>query len=284
MRVWSWSRGLAIAVATVMASLACGCLPWDGRPTKDDAAYREGMRQFLAGRHSEAKRHLESFLAKGPRATDAADAHYTLGAIALRAGEAQEATRHFSAALRSPRNDDVLVGAELGLARAQFLKGEYRQCRATCEDLLGDDRFAARADELLMLLAESTERAGLHSEAQRYYQQLVRRFPSSPLADRARQRLGEAPGSVTPTAPPSMPPATPIGRFSVQVAALGSASKAEALRRRLSAQGYPALVKMIRAGSRSLHAVRVGSYRTEGEAKRAAAQLKRAGHSTIIKP
>lgn len=277
-----WCRAARIGAFAFVACL-CGCWPWVSRPSTDDPAYREGVRLFLAGSHTAAATKLKSFLAKGPGETDAADAHYFLGAIALRQGAAQSAAGHFNTALRAPRNDQVRAGAELGLARSHFLRGDYRQCRAACLDLLRDDRAAPRADEILFLLAEACGRAGISAEARRHYQQVAARFPSSPLAAKARARLAGRGTGMPPPAPSPRP--TPIGgRYTVQVAALASAATANQMVARLKRQGFAAQITTITVGARKLHAVRVGPYGAKAAATQAAARLRRAGYKVIIKP
>jgi len=282
------SRPVVRAVLVLVSCLpwAQGCWPWAGRPGKDDASYREGMGLFLAGNHGSAAPHLKQFLAKGPSTADAADAQYALGAIALRQGAAETASAHFNEALRAPGNDTLRLAAEVGRARAEFVKGSYRQCRAECLEILRSSHAAPRADELLFLAAEASERSGLSAESRRYYQQVVSRFPSSPYADRARVRLGGGSASAAPSITPTkrIGSGGGSGRYSVQVAAMGLVAKAREMVAELGKRGYPATVVPISSGGRALHAVRVGSYATKAEAEKMAKRLRGAGYPALIKP
>lgn len=270
-------RWHALALALVLATLplcpGCRCTPADRG--KDDANFREGQRLFLAGQPRAATPRLRAFLAAHPSSAHASDAHYFLGAAALKQGAAHAAEPHFRAALRAPRNDDLEANATLGLARCQFLRGDYRQCRATCLDLLRKHPASARADEVLLLVAEAAERAGLAAEARRYYRQVAERFPSSPLAARARTRLG--------TGPPALPKPTPSGRYSVQVAALISAAKANEMAARLRRLGFPVAIVPTKVAGKTLSAIRVGPYATKSAAKATADRLRKADYSAIIK-
>ena len=263
---------LLVVLAGLPLCPGCRCTPAD--PGKDDANFREGQRLFLAGQSRAATSCFEAFLAAHPSSAHASDAHYFLGAAALKQGEAHAAEPHFRAALRAPRNDDLEANATLGLARCQFLRGDYRQCRATCLDLLKQHPASARADEALLLVAEASERAGLAAEARRYYRQVAERFPSSPLAARARTRLGSV---------PALPKPSPGGRYSVQVAALASAAKANEMAARLRRQGFPVAVVPIQVAGKTLSAIRVGPFATKAAAKTTADRLRKADYSAIIK-
>jgi tetratricopeptide (TPR) repeat protein len=271
------SRRLALAVTLATLPLWPGCQCVPGAITTDDAAFQDGMRLFLAGNHSAAASQLRAFLAKNPAPMDAADAHYCLGAIALKQGDTQGAESHFRAALGAARNDSLRQGAEIGLARCTFVRGDYRQCREACQELLRDGRASSRADEVLFLLAEASERAGLAADARQHYQQVIARFPNSPLASSARTRLGGGP-------PPSPGPsaAPPAGGYTIQVAALATAAAARDLARRLEKEGYAASVAATSVGGRELHTVRVGPYTTETAAQVAAGRLRTAGYRTVL--
>jgi len=143
-----------------------------------------------------------------------------------------------------------------------------------------------------MLLAEAFDRDDQGAEARDAYQQVVDRFPSSPLASTARARLGGRPSEAKlplpapAAAPVFVPPsgATPIGRFHVQVAAFTSVMGANQLGEQLRRQGIPAEVAVIRSGVDTLHAVRAGPYASKSVASEAAEQLKRMGYSVLIRP
>lgn len=271
-RVPRWSRLLlAATLATLPLWPGCRCVP---DSEESNADYREGLRLFLAGDVRGAEPRLRAFLAQHPSSAFASDAHYFLGAAALKQGAPQTAEPHFREALRAPRNDEFRANATIGLARCQFLGGDYRQCRATCLDLLRAQPATPRADEVLLLLAESAERAGLAAEARRHYRQVAERFPSSPLAARARMRLGSG---------PSLPAPAPSGRYTVQIGAFTSAARAQEMVGRLRTLGYPTRIVPIQVAGETLSAVRVGPYATKAQAEAAADSLRKADFSAIIK-
>jgi len=199
-----------------------------------------------------------------------------LGATALQAGRTREAERHLRACLHSPRTEQLRASASLALARCHFQRGDYRKCREACLGILRDEPATPRADEVLFLLGEASERAGLTSEGERYYRRLIEAFPSSPFAHRAKARLGEGPSG--------LPRASPGGRYDVQVTALVSATNAAEHAKLFRQRGYPARVVKTRGRWGELHAVRVGPYATKADAQRVAARLRAEGFKVLIKP
>jgi TolA-binding protein len=233
------------------------------------------MRLFLIEQYSAATPRLRAFLADHPSSEYAADAHYFLGAIALRQGTTTEAESQFRECVRAPRTRPLADGAALGIARCHFQRSAYRQCREACMDILGADPSTPRADEVYFLLGEASKRSGLAAEARQYFAKVLE-FQSSPLAPRAAAELG---GASLP-----VPRASPGGRYFVQVAALGSAGKAAEEASRLRQRGYSVQTAVVSSGGRDLHAVQVGPYGTQAEAERAAARLRAQGLSAVVKP
>jgi TolA-binding protein len=269
-------RHAVIAALLAVGALAPGCRCLPGPPEED---YREGLRLFLAQKYGAAEPRLRAALDEQPTAAQAAEIHYLLGAIALRRGSTQEAALHFQACLRAPSNEQLSTNAALGLARCHYQGGEYRQCREDCLDILRSNPASPRADEACFLLAEASERAGLHADAQEAYRKVVS-MQSSRWAGLAAKRLGG--GS---TAPPPSPPPAPSGRYFVQVAALSSAPRAAEQAKSLRDRGYAASVVRARVGGEDLHTVQVGPFASRAEAERMVARLKAEGvGSPIIKP
>jgi len=103
--------------------------------------------------------------------------------------------------------------------------------------------------------------------------------PTAPSVLRAFEDRAEAP---TPTAVPAAVKSPAPGRTApsggnvwVQVTSLTSREEADALVKRLSRAGYRAHVAPVQTASNKLFRVRVGPYRSEEEAQRAAERLRR---------
>lgn len=253
--------------------LSPGCLC---RPQpKADYRYREGMRLFLMDNPAAAAPYLRDFVRDQPTSPQAAEAHWALGAIALRQGQTPEAQSRFRECLRSSPNPSLAAAAAVGLARCHFQRGAYAECRDACLDILSKDPSFPRADEVLFLLGEACDRMGRSQEARTYYRRVAAEFRSSPYAARAEARLGGA---------STVPSTSPGGQFYVQVAALTSAAKAAEYAQKLSQRGYPVGVGSAPSKAGELHVVRVGPYATRADAERMAAKLRSEGFEAIVKP
>jgi len=263
-------RGAVLAALAAAMPLfpGCSCVP---RP-REDARYREGMRLFLGGNQGAAAPLLRDFVRERPSDPRAAEAHYALAGIALREGQTHEAQARYRACLRASPSPELAAGAAVGLARCHFQSGAYAECRAACLDILARDPATPRADEVLFLLAEACDRMGRTAEARAHYRRVASDFSSSPFARRAESRLGTGRGV--------LPPASPGGRYYVQVAALSSGASARKHAALLAERGYPASVA--RAGA--LHLVQVGPYASRADAARVAARLRGEGFEVMIKP
>jgi DedD protein len=96
----------------------------------------------------------------------------------------------------------------------------------------------------------------------------------APAAVAASAPVRSAPAAAAPaTARAATPP--PAGDWAVQVAALNVRSEAEAVAKRLSAKGYSAYVVTPGDGTPSVFRVRIGPFKTRGEADTMAVRLEK---------
>jgi len=268
----SW-RGACLAALAALMPLCPGCRC---RPEpREGARYREGMRLFLLANYGAAAPCLRDFVREAPSSPHAADAHYALGAIALRQGQTHEAQARFRECLRASPNPSLAASASLGLARCHLQRGACPECRDACLGILKEDPATPRADEVLFVLAEACDRMGRGAEARAYYRRVSAEFRASPYAERAEARLGG--GS-------SLPGTSPGGQYFVQVAALTSAAKAAEHARLFAERGYPASVAAAPSRAGELHVVRIGPYAARAGAERVAVRLRAEGFEAIIKP
>jgi DedD protein len=233
------------------------------------------MRHFLLGSHGVAAASLREFVRDQPSSPQAAEAHWALGAIALHGGQTAEAQARFRECLRCSPSPGLAAGAQVGLARCQFQRGAFADCREACLSILAKDPTTPRADEVLFVLAEANDRLGRGAEARTAYRRIANEFRGSPCAERAEARLGVG---------TTLPAPSPGGQFHVQVAALASAAKAAEHARLFAERGYPASVVAAATRSGELHLVRVGPYASRADAERAAARLRAEGFEAIVKP
>ena len=106
-------------------------------------------------------------------------------------------------------------------------------------------------------------------------------FPPAGAAPRPAAPRPVAPAPVAPRAAPAAPVAPPVapsaeGPFSVQIAAVGRADRAETLAASLRSQGWDAYVVQPDPSGDGFYRVRVGTFATRAAAERAAAALQAA--------
>ncbi|MFW6108310.1 MAG: SPOR domain-containing protein [bacterium] len=270
-RVCSWRSAVWVACVGLIA-LFPGC---GGCPREAEDTYSDGVGLFLAGHHAAADRTFRDLTADYPHSAYASDAEYFRGAIALQRGDVRGAEQHFHRVLAAPRNPQMAANAAAGLARCHLRRRQYGACIAHCRQWLDEHEASPRADEMMFLLAEAYAGDGQATEASRYYRQVAGRFPSGAWAPKAQARLrGDS----------SQPAPAAGGSHWVQVMALGQRSAAERHARRFRERNYPAAVAAMRSGGRTLYAVRIGPYASEGEAQRVASKLRGQGFRTLLKP
>jgi tetratricopeptide (TPR) repeat protein len=271
----------------------------------------QSLRELLASTPADSLvaplRRLE---ARAPRDREAADAAFTLGQLHYARGEYRQAAEAYTRAVAR------LAPSRQGPARywaglAWLGAGEPAQARAALEEVARTDaslraraRFAAalawesdrrpeRAlDELVRLADEGArdatpaaleriailgERVGRGDLAARARTRLLRDWPSSLEASRLRGR----------PEPDDEPEAGQTGSAVVQIGAFSDLARARSLADAARRAGFPgALVASRREGAQRLHVVRLGTYPSVEEARRAGARAARALGVTyrVVKP
>jgi DedD protein len=79
-------------------------------------------------------------------------------------------------------------------------------------------------------------------------------------------------------------PASATGMFAVQLGSFSSQENAERLAADLRNQGYAAFLSQVQSGDRQLHRVRVGPQKDRESAEAVAAQLAKSGHTGQVVP
>jgi TolA-binding protein len=115
-------------------------------------------------------------------------ARYREGSILLLLGRPKEAAAAFQ---QVAEGDAELLGqsAQLGLAEAYALSGEYDRAISTYEEAAKRTDGRLPVDGILMQLARAYRSAGKVSEAQQTFTRVVEEFPTSPLRVEAQQEL-----------------------------------------------------------------------------------------------
>jgi hypothetical protein len=154
------------------------------------------------------------------------------------------------------------------------------------------------SDDALCRLALSAELRGDLREAQGFFENLVRDYPSSPRIREARRWISEhaaeiaaLPEELSPDSFPAKPveevhgdaqaPGVPAGgSFSVQLGAFRSLERALSLADRLKELGYRA--RVVRTPGNDLARVRIGAFESRGGAEALARELEQRGFDVTL--
>jgi DedD protein len=88
----------------------------------------------------------------------------------------------------------------------------------------------------------------------------------------------------TPTAQQSSPPASSTGMWAVQLGSFGSQENADKLAAELRKQGFAAFLSQLSTDSGELHRVRIGPQKDRESAEAMAERLRKAGHKGQVVP
>jgi TolA-binding protein len=92
----------------------------------------------------------------------------------------------------------IAAQAKVALANALAAKGDYDRAGALLQEVAGQTAAGFPPDAALSMLAALRARQGKNDEARKAYEDLLSRFPQSPLAQDARQRVTELSGGTLP--------------------------------------------------------------------------------------
>jgi len=117
--------------------------------------------------------------------------YYLAGLLDLRRGEAARALDKLNAAANSP-DDWLAADALYRVARLHVGAGRLKEAVETLEYLLFSTKSTEAEVKATYLLAQCLEKLGKPTIARERYAQLLRRFPDSPYAERAKAALAPA--------------------------------------------------------------------------------------------
>ncbi|MCL6565681.1 MAG: outer membrane protein assembly factor BamD [Acidobacteriia bacterium] len=84
---------------------------------------------------------------------------------------------------------EVIAEGEYRIARFYFIKGNLRAAAGRLIELVERYPLYSKADEANWMLADAFERAEQIEVASKFYERIVRLYPLSPLAERAKEKL-----------------------------------------------------------------------------------------------
>ncbi|MBX3448817.1 MAG: tetratricopeptide repeat protein [Planctomycetaceae bacterium] len=153
------------------------------------ARYRVGEASFLLGDREAAKVELESFLKAHPKDERADRARLFLGDVLLQLGETTASLSQFDQAIESQPEGPYVEDAKFGRAKAlEALKRDDDALKQYQE--LAANRLGTRAADAQLQIAGKAFDAGKFAEAAAAYQDLITRFPESPLLATAQLNAG----------------------------------------------------------------------------------------------
>ncbi|OPX23976.1 MAG: hypothetical protein B1H04_03180 [Planctomycetales bacterium 4484_123] len=260
----SMQRRVCVWACGALLALLAGC---------DGAVSPEGRKALLAastayqrGDDSTAITQAGKFLAMHPRLPASAEAYYIRGLARCRTGQTAAGKADLLTAIRLARRADLKAQAHAKLGELAYVGGELAEAERHYRAVLELGRPAAPpADQALYRVACILQRRGRWSEADLLLRRLRHLFAETPLAERARQRVG--------------------ARFwSVQAGAFGRRPGAQELADRLRAAGLPARVDLELRGGKLMRLVLVGAYSTYQAASRVLPEVRKLRSDAFLVP
>jgi len=256
-------------VELLLALLLSGCQPLPVQAPFTPGEFQRQRAQaegkFLTGDFGEAEALYHDAVERAPSPTDEARAKYWRGVCRLKLGRTNEARGDFQSYLNAHAGSALEFEATEGLADCAREQERFDEAAKVYEALAARTPASSRRASLLRRLAECRSKAGDSAEA----------WQARRMAAKLEQSR-EIPGSKQPVAADQ--------ELTVQVGAFSKRRSADALVRRLRAQGLPAEVHSRQVGGHLLYCVRSGQFSDKAEAERHAQRLKRIGLEAIVAP
>lgn len=248
----------------ILLTFLWGC---NGPGSSFPAAYEQANQAYNAGRYATVQQTLIPYLTSGNISkTQKCKAHYLRGLCYRQQGHAffAAAQKDFETVLAYSCDKQVTGQAHTAIGHILFesslsdiakAQHHYRQAL----ELLEDDSIV----EVLFRLGVCLQRQGQWRKARPYFQQCMNDFPSSPLAQNAKERLG-------------------CRVFRLQAGAYSNLSRANLQIGELNRAGWSCDAKLKIKGSQTLYLVQSGAYTGYQQAYNQLNKLKRITPSAII--
>ena len=252
---------LTVSLCLVLSSCNGTQVP----PNEISSNYRTGEILFLKGQFREAAENFEEFIAENARSKFCSDAHYWAGLCALNLESTERARKHLYTAYSRPRTS-LMEGLSLAaLADCDYMEKKFSQAATRYRQAMGMP--GVQKARTLYRLGMCYSRTGNPQQARLCFQEVTQSFRGTKYADLAKDRLSFSEDG-----------------FCVQVGALSTRNKADILREKLVNQNFPAYVRLVSRGGKSLFCVRVGHFDTWEKANDLAKKIKRARFDAIVIP
>lgn len=221
---------------------------------------------YEARRYDRCEKILTAYLRQNAMKPEAAEAYYVRGLSRIRSGNRSKAKRDIETGHRIARDNELKAMLAVQLGNFDFDDERYGRARDHYEGAVKHLPDGSPSDKALYRLAVSQFRVGQFREGRKSLAELIRRFPKSTLAP-AANRIKNWDGEY----------------FTIQCGAFNSQPRAQQAARSLRRSGFNAIT-VRDTNSTIRHVVRVGKFRTYGEARKALDKVRRHQSDAFILP
>lgn len=149
-----------------------------GRTQAAGAAFLAAENLYLLERYDEAIESFSAFLSRHEDAAQADQARFRLGSAQHRVGKLEEARPVLEAVVK--QGGDSFASAKYALGDLHFQRSEWKTAAMWMKKYLAGGDEVSLADDAMLKLALSQQRAGETDEAIETFTKLIDRFPKSP--------------------------------------------------------------------------------------------------------
>ncbi len=208
-----------------------------------------------------------------PQAEETSEAYYIRGLARCRIGLAKRRKELVRAgkndlltALKLARRKDLIARVHCRLGDLDYQSGDLDASGGHYRAVLRHTPAGAKpADEAMYRLGCILQRQGRWGDADLMFNKVAHLFDDTPLAARAEERVYAV-------------------RWSIQAGAMSNVAVAKKLRQRLRSAGLDARIDLELRNKRTVRLVRVGSWRTYGQAQANLGKVKRIVSDAFITP
>jgi tetratricopeptide (TPR) repeat protein len=227
---------------------------------------------FLNGDYKAAILEGEKLMGQSAHNSGSDELYYILGLSYLKDGNYLRASDIFEIILGEFKNSRFRDEAKLGLGDTYFLRGYYEKAEAYYKDLLSSDPGTKLKPQLYYRLSQAGFKRGDTAGGLEYSQKLKREFPAN-IEAKMNNELCPMPDN-----------SHAGFYYTVQVGSFSKKTNAGNLAQKLNQKGYVAFVEEGVSSGNAIYRVKVGKLATLAEAQALKYRLSQEGYPTKICP
>lgn len=217
--------------------------------------------------YQKAEALTQQFIDSEPDKSSYNEALYYKGLSRLRLERYRQARETFNLLIAEYPKEALRDKAYMGLMDSFYLEGQYPEAAKVAKKLLNKSPQSEFLSMIYLKAARANLKCARWQKARIYLRKIIRRFPDSLEAHRARQLLEEK------------------QYFTVQVGAFINRMRAEDLVSELNEEGeYAYIVETVGSRGQKFYRVRVGKMTTLRKAQKLKSKLSKLGYPTLIYP